>query len=384
MKEKKLDVYELSVVLPCLNEELSIGICIEKIKKVFEDEKILGEIIVVDNGSTDKSVDIVKTKYSYVRLFVEPEKGYGSALRRGIKEAQGKYIIMGDADDTYDYLEIPKFMNYLRQGYDLVIGTRFKGKILPGAMSWSHRYVGNPILSGILRLFFGGKISDSHCGIRGFSKVAYEKMGLHTTGMEFASEMVIHSLKKNLKIIEVPITYYPRKGVSKLESFKDAWRHLRFMLIYSPGYVFILPGSIIFIVSFLLTINLVRGDIYFGGRNWGMHVLVFSSMFTLLGWQLLNLGLSAKSFVQSIFLEQGKIFNKIVKFVNLERAMIFGLTLILLGLVIIFYIFYVWWKNNFGPLTEVKTAILALTFIIMGLQTIFTAFLTSMLQIKYR
>lgn len=167
---------ELSVVLPCLNEEKAIGVCIEKIIKVFQQENISGEIIVVDNGSTDKSVEIVRKNYPEVKLLFEKEKGYGAALRRGIESAKGKYILMGDADDSYDFLEIPKFLKFLREGYELVMGSRFKGKILPGAMSWSHRYIGNPILSGILRLFFGGEISDSHCGLRAFSKQAYEKM----------------------------------------------------------------------------------------------------------------------------------------------------------------------------------------------------------------
>ncbi|MFQ3675163.1 MAG: glycosyltransferase family 2 protein [Endomicrobiia bacterium] len=376
--------YELSVVLPCLNERLSIGICIEKIKKVFEENSIKGEIIVVDNGSTDGSVELVRKEFPFVKLFFEYEKGYGSALRRGIEESQGKYIIMGDADDTYDFLEIPKFLKYLREGYDLVMGSRFKGKILKGAMTWSHRYIGNPILSGMLRLLFGGKVSDAHCGLRGFSKEAYKIMGLHTTGMEFASEMVIHSLKKRLKIVDVPISYYPRKGESKLSSFRDAWRHIRFMLLYSPGYLFLYPGIIIFLISFIVTVKLVFGNIYFLGRGWGIHVMVFSAMFTLFGWQLLNLGLAAKSFAQTILLEEDKLIKKVLKIINLERAMVFGLGLVFVGLVVIGYIFYIWYKNNFGALTQVETALLSLTIIIMGLQTIFTAFLISMFQIKYR
>jgi glycosyltransferase involved in cell wall biosynthesis len=375
---------ELSVVLPCLNEEESIGICIEKIKTVFEKNNINGEIVVVDNGSTDGSVDIVRKKYPFVKLVFEQERGYGAALRKGIEESSGKYIIMGDADDTYDFFEIPNFVKYLREGYDLVIGSRFKGKILKGAMSWSHKYIGNPILSGMLKLFFGGNVSDAHCGLRGFSRESYFKMGLHTVGMEFASEMVIHSLKKKMKIIEIPITYYPRKGKSKLSSFKDAWRHIRFMLLYSPGYLFLYPGIIIFLIFFSLTIKLVFGNIYFLGRGWGIHVMVFSSMFTLFGWQLINIGLAAKSFAQSIFLEEDKLIKRILKVLNLERAMLIGLGLVFIGVLVIGYIFYIWYKNNFGKLTQVETALLSLTIIIMGLQTIFTAFLISMFQIKYR
>ena len=252
---------EVSVVLPCLNEEASVGACIEKILAVFSEQKIDGEIIVVDNGSTDQSVPIIRSEYPSVRLLSEPERGYGAAVRRGIDSARGTSIIMGDADGTYDFLEIPKFVDLLRQGYDLVMGSRLKGKILPGAMRWSHRRIGNPILSGALKLFFGGDTSDSHCGLRGFTKAAYDKMGLQTTGMEFASEMVIHSLIKELKIAEVPITYYPRRGESKLLGFRDAWRHIRFMLIYSPGYLFLLPGFALFLASLAATVRLAFGPL---------------------------------------------------------------------------------------------------------------------------
>lgn len=376
--------YELSVVLPCLNEEESIGICVEKISQVFSEQNVSGEIIVVDNGSTDRSVEIIKNKYSSVKLFFEQERGYGSALRHGIEKTQGKYIIMGDMDDTYDFLEIPKLLQSLRQGYDLVMGSRFRGKILPGAMTWSHRYIGNPILSGMLKLFFGGNISDAHCGLRGFSKEAYKKMGAHTTGMEFASEMVIHALKKKLKITEVPITYYSRKGESKLSSFRDAWRHIRFMLIYSPGYLFLFPGLILFLLSFFTTVKLVFGPIYFLGRGWDIHVMVFASMFTLLGWQILNLGFAAKVFAHAISLEEDGFIIKIGKLITLERALLLGIVIAVVGISIFSYVFYIWVKANFGELTQVKKALLGLILVVMGLQTFFTAFFTSMIQVKYR
>jgi glycosyltransferase involved in cell wall biosynthesis len=373
---------EVSVVIPCLDEEESIGICVQKALKSFRDNGMDGEVVVVDNGSTDKSVE--KAKAAGARVVAEQQKGYGSALRRGIQEAFGKYIVMADGDDTYDFLESAKFVNRLKEGFDLVMGSRFRGKILPGAMTWSHRYVGNPILSGMLRLFFGGGVSDSHCGLRAFTKEAYQRMDLHTTGMEFASEMVIHSLKKKLKISEIPITYYTRAGESKLASFRDAWRHMRFMLLYSPRYVFLGPGALLFAVSMLVSLRLLYGPVYLFGRPWDIHVMVFSSMFALLGWQILSLGLAAKVFARSINLEEDSITHKLLGELTLERSLLFGLSLTLIGLVMIGYIIIIWARNSFGELAQIKTGIFSLSLIVMGLQTVFTSFLLSMLQLKYK
>lgn len=375
---------KLSVVLPCLNEEKSIEICINKIQHIFKNYNINGEIIVVDNGSTDKTVEIVK-KYKDVKLLFEEQRGYGAALRKGIDNAEGDYIIMGDADNTYDFYEIPKFLDKLKEGYDLVIGSRFKGKILKGAMSWSHRYIGNPILSGMLRLFFGGNVSDAHCGLRAFTKEAYKKMNLRTTGMEFASEMVIHALKKKLKIAEIPIIYYPRIGESKLSSFRDAWRHIRFMLLYSPDYLFLLPGLVLLLIGLYLSFGiLIKDVIYLFGRGWGIHVLFFSSVMTLVGWQILNIWFSAKVYTHNIGLEESRMIKKLLNFLTLERMLIFGLFLFFCGLLGLCYIVYIWAKTNFGPLEQGKLGILSVMFTAMGIQTIFSAFLSSVLQIKYR
>ncbi|MHB9155925.1 MAG: glycosyltransferase family 2 protein [Endomicrobiales bacterium] len=373
---------EVSVIIPCLNEEKTIEPCVRKAREAFGRSGVEGEVVVVDNGSRDRSIELATA--AGARVVSETRKGYGSALRRGIEEAQGNYLVMGDGDDTYDFTQLDAFISLLRQGHDLVMGSRFRGKILPGAMTWSHRYIGNPILSGMLRLFFGGGVSDSHCGLRAFTKEAYRKMDLHTTGMEFASEMVIHSLKKKLRITEVPITYYPRKGESKLDSFRDAWRHMRFMLIYSPGYLFLLPGMFLFLLSFAASARLLVSPIHLLGRSWDIHVMVFSSMFALLGWQVLSIGLVAKSFAHLISLEEGRFEKSILGFITLERSLVFGLSLVLLGLLIAGYIICIWVQSDFGPLAQVKTGIFSLTLIVMGLQTVFTAFLSSMLQIKYR
>lgn len=226
---KKRNV-EVSIVMPCLNEQETLGTCIRKAQDTLKALEIQDEIVIADNGSTDDSVAIAESLG--VRVVHQPLRGYGAAYLAGIPAAHGKYIIMGDADDTYDFTDMERFITPLREGYDLVIGNRFKGEILPGAMPWARRYIGNPILSGMLRWFFGTSISDSHCGMRSFTAEAYTRMALQTTGMEFASEMVVKAVQANLKILEIPINYYPRAGESKLNAIRDAARHIRFMLKY--------------------------------------------------------------------------------------------------------------------------------------------------------
>ncbi len=221
---------EISIVMPCLNEEETLGICIEKAQSTLKSLGIQGEVIVADNGSTDNSVVI--TERLGARVVHQSIRGYGAAYLAGFASAKGQYIIMGDSDDTYDFTDLERFITPLQNGYDFVIGNRFKGTILPGAMPWARRYIGNPILSGMLRILFGTYISDSHCGMRSFTADAYKRMGLQTTGMEFASEMVIKAVQTNLKILEIPIIYHPRGGESKLNAVRDAWRHIRFMLKY--------------------------------------------------------------------------------------------------------------------------------------------------------
>lgn len=221
---------EVSIVMPCLNEQETLGTCIEKAQSTLNTLGIQGEIIIANNGSTDKSVEIAERLGAHV--VHQPTRGYGAAYLAGFAAAHGKYIVMGDSDNTYDFRDLERFIIPLREGYDLVMGNRFKGEILPGAMPWTNRYIGNPILSGILCVLFGTHISDSHCGMRSFTVDAYKQMALKTTGMEFASEMVIKAVQANLKIREIPITYYPREGESKLNALRDATRHIHFMLKY--------------------------------------------------------------------------------------------------------------------------------------------------------
>lgn len=231
MKNKNI---EISVVMPCLNEEETLGICIEKAQSTLKSLDICGEIVVADNGSTDTSVKIAEELGA--RVVHQSTRGYGAAYLSGFATAKGQYIVMGDSDDTYDFTDLERFITPLQEGYDFVIGNRFKGEILPGAMPWANRYIGNPILSGILRILFGTHLADSHCGMRSFTAAAYEQMDLKTTGMEFASEMVIKAVETDLKILEIPITYHPRGGESKLNAIRDALRHLRFMFTYKLTY----------------------------------------------------------------------------------------------------------------------------------------------------
>ena len=223
---------DVSVVMPCLNEAQTVGVCVQKARRAIKQLGISGEVVVADNGSTDGSPSIAEREGA--RVVHQPIRGYGAAYQAGINAAQGKFILIGDSDDTYDFGEIYRFLQPLREGYDLVMGSRLKGEIHPGAMPWLHRYIGVPVLTGILNLLFKSGVSDAHCGMRAFTRDAYEKLGLQTTGMEFASEMVIKAAKAGLQMTEVPITYFPRQGKSKLHSFRDGWRHLRFMLQCRP------------------------------------------------------------------------------------------------------------------------------------------------------
>jgi glycosyltransferase involved in cell wall biosynthesis len=372
---------EVSVVLPCLNEEQTIGICIDKIKDVFSKERIFGEIIVVDNGSEDRSRQIVQD--SGVKLILESKKGYGSAYLSGLRQAQGKYIIIADSDDTYDFYSIPVFLKSLKEGYDFVIGSRFKGKIQRGAMSWSHRYLGNPILSEMCRIFFRTRLSDIHCGMRAFTAEAYNKMNLRTSGMEFATEMVVAALQNNLKIVEIPINYYAREGESKLNSFPDAWRHIRFMLLYCPNWLYFIPGMAGLISGMFILLLLLRGPFLFLGHYWDIHLMVFASVICILSFQVINLGVYAHSYaVSQGFLKGDKFMIFLQQNFTLEKGIIIGSVIFLLGFSINLFIFIEWFTKNFGALHRIRESILAMTFLVIGLQTIFSSFFISLLFLK--
>lgn len=371
----------VSVVMPCLNEEATVGICVRKAVAAMQTLGLKGEVVVVDNGSTDRSAEVARQ--AGARVVHQCERGYGSAYLKGIAEAKGGHIIIGDSDNTYDFSEIDRFLNPLRDGYDLVMGSRFKGEIRPGAMPWTHQYIGNPVLTGILNLIFNVGISDAHCGMRSFTREAYKRMQLQTMGMEFASEMVINAAKAGLKIAEVPITYHPRAGQSKLRSLRDGWRHLRFMLLYSPVHLFLVPGFLLWFVGMLILVALLPGPLPIGGHAYDIHFMVLGSSLTLLGFQVINLGIYARTYsLTERFEEHDKVMAFFWRNFNLERGLLAGAMVFMTGFFIDSYILYKWIARGFGPLDEFRTALFAMTLLLLGTQTIFSSFFLSILGIR--
>jgi len=378
-------VIEVSVVMPCLNEADTIGLCVGRALAVLSEHAIAGEVIVADNGSTDGSIAVAQKMGA--RVVNEAERGYGAAYMRGIAAARGRYILIGDSDNTYDFSDLPRLLAPLHQGFDLVLGSRFKGHILPGAMPWANRYVGNPVLTGLLNRLFGLQISDAHSGMRAFSREAYERMQLKTTGMEFASEMVIKASLARLKITEVPITYYPRGGTSKLQPFGDGWRHIRFMLLFSPTYLFILPGTLIMLLGLIITAALVPGPFYLGRFYVGIHFMVIGSMLAVLGQQLISFGVSARAYAFSEHLVEGdRWLDRAMRYYSLERGLLVGGLLAAVGLITFVYILIAWLAGDvhFSELIHLHQAIAASTLMIMGCQVIAASFFLSLLELHRR
>ena len=371
---------EVSIVMPCLNEEETLATCIQKAQDTLEKLGIQGEVVVADNGSTDTSVAIAE--HLGARVVHQRLRGYGAAYLAGIAAAEGQYIVIGDSDDTYDFTDLERFITPLRDGCNFVIGNRFKGEILRGAMPGLHRYIGNPILTGILNVLFRSGVSDAHCGMRSFTREAYQQMELQTTGMEFASEMVIKAIKTDLKIKEIPITYSPRKGESKLNSFRDGWRHLRFMLLLSPTYLFLIPGILLFLLGLVGTIALLPGPLQIGSRAYDIHVMVLACFLCLLGYQVLLLGVSVRTLsVTRGFSSRDSPIQFVYRHFTLEKGLLLGCVMFAVGFLIDCWIAYGWVKSGFGELQKVRPALFALLLMILGTQTIFSAFFVSMLGI---
>lgn len=372
---------ELSVVMPCLNEEEGIARCIRTVKEVFAQQAIDGEIVVCDNGSQDRSAEIAGREGA--RVVREPVPGYGAAYLRGLSESTGRYMVMADSDTTYDFRDIPRFLELLRQGCDLVMGSRFKGTIHKGAMPWAHRYIGNPILSAMTRLFFHTRLSDIHCGMRGLSRKAFEKMRLQTLGMEFATEMVVAAINNDLSVCEVPVQYFPRAGVSKLKSFADAWRHVRFMLLFCPVWLYFIPGLAGFGLGMLALLALAGGPVFFLGHLWDVHPMVFAAVLSILSYQVLHLGIYAHTFaVEQGFLKKDAFISFFQRHFNLERGLLAGFLLFCVGALINILIFAEWFAHRFGALYRIREAILAMTLLVIGLQTVFSSFFISLLSLK--
>ncbi|MAB56742.1 MAG: dolichol-P-glucose synthetase [Aequorivita sp.] len=377
---------ELSVVMPCLNEAETLAICIKKAQDFFEREKISGEVIIADNGSTDGSQQIAKSLNATVVNV--PQKGYGSALRGGIEAANGKYVIMGDADDSYDFSNLMPYLLKLREGYDLVMGNRFKGGIKPGAMPFLHKYLGNPVLSFIGRLFYKSNIGDFHCGLRGFSKKAYYTMILKTTGMEFASEMIVKASLKNLQITEVPTILSPdgRTRPPHLNTWRDGWRHLRFLVLYSPNWLFLIPGLILMVFGLITSAVLISGPISIGSVNFDVHTLLFSSGFFLIGFQfILFYGLTKVFTVENELLPKSKKYDRLFNFINLEKGLIAGFILVIVGAILSVVAYSDWQAIGYGNIEStaiLRRVIPAITLMLLGVQIILFSLFFSILGLK--
>jgi glycosyltransferase involved in cell wall biosynthesis len=377
------EVIELSIVMPCLNEAETLAICIGKAQKFLDHHHIKGEIIVADNGSTDGSQEIALS--TNVRLVHINQKGYGAALMGGIEAARGEFIIMGDSDDSYDFNNLMSFMDKLREGFDLVMGNRFKGGIMPGAMPFLHRYLGNPVLSSLGRLFFRIPIGDFHCGLRGFKKASIVELDLRTNGMEFASEMIVKAGLHGLNIIEVPTTLSPdgRSRCPHLRTWRDGWRHLRFLLLFSPDWLFLIPGGMMFCLGSLLLFTLLAGPIRIGSLFFDFHYMVLGSMLVLLGFQVINIGIFAKFFaLVEKFVEQDILIQRFLRLFNLERGSLLGIFIFGLGLLINLIILSDWVSSGFGGQHRIREAILAMTLMVIGVQVVFSSFFLSLLGIK--
>ncbi|MGB2710519.1 MAG: glycosyltransferase family 2 protein [Conexibacter sp.] len=368
----------VSVVIPCLNEAENIELCVAKAREVLVRNGISGEVVVADNDSEDGSRQLAEA--AGARVVHEPRRGYGSAYLAGFAAARGEYIVMGDADLTYDFNEIPRFLAELDDGADMVIGDRMQN-IHPGAMPWLHRYVGNPVLSGVLNFLFRTGVSDAHCGMRAVRRDKLPQLALRTTGMEFASEMVIRAAKEQLDIRQFPIEYHPRGGESKLSSFRDGWRHLRFLLVHSPNHLFILPGAVMALLGALVALMvLARVDVL--GRQWDIHALIAGALLMVVGTQVVALGLCAHAYGTYFMQERDPWFDRMRARYKLEHGLLLGGGIVLSGLAMVGVIVVEWIDRGFGSLGEERLAIVALTLVIVGIQVFFSSFLLSILGLR--
>jgi glycosyltransferase involved in cell wall biosynthesis len=360
------DTPEVSVVMPCLNEAETIGVCIDRAREGLRQLGRPGEVIVADNGSTDGSVDIAIAHGA--RVVPVAQRGYGAAYHGGFGAARGRIIVMGDSDDTYDFSRLGDLVARIDAGADLVLGSRLRGTIEPGAMPWLHRYVGNPALSATLNLFYRTRVSDTHSGFRAFRREAYQRLGLRTTGMEFASEMLIAAARARWTISEIPISYRPRAGESKLETFRDGWRHLRLLLLYSPTHLFTIPGVAMLAIGSIVLAALVGGPITIGARLFDFHFMFVGSLLATLGTQVLMLGVFARS------------GDDLPRWFSLERGLAAGALTLLAGLAINVGILAHWIWTGFGPMFAIRLAIVALTLMVAGAQVLFSSFYLDLLR----
>ncbi len=384
--EKSEEPLELSIVMPCLNEAETLATCIGKARQWLVKNRVAGEIVVADNGSTDGSQNIAAALGARVINVVE--KGYGSALMGGINAARGKYIVMGDADDSYNFAHLDSFLEKLREGFDLVMGNRFAGGINPGAMKALHKYLGNPVLTGIGRLLFKSPCGDFHCGLRAFSKAAVMKLDLRTTGMEFASEMVVKSTLHRLRIAEVPTVLF-RDGRSRpphLRSWRDGWRHLRFLLLYSPRWLFLYPGTLLMLVGFFAALWLLPGSRTVGSVTFDIGTLLYAASAIVIGFQAINFSVFTKVFaISEGLLPSDKRLERLFKYVTLETGLVVGAVLVLLGFGMSVYAVSSWGAHSFGnlePTQILRIVIPSVIALMLGFEVVLSSFFLSVLGMK--
>jgi glycosyltransferase involved in cell wall biosynthesis len=376
---------EVSIVMPCLNEAETLARCIQKAQRAIEKDGLAAEIIVADNGSTDGSIVIAKELGA--RVVEVARKGYGNALLGGIEAAQGQFVIMGDADDSYDFGAIGPFIERLRGGSDLVVGNRFAGGIEPGAMPWSHRWLGNPVLTGIGKIFFHSPVGDMHCGLRAFRKEAFDRMQLRAAGMEFASEMVIKASLKGMSIAEVPVILHPdgRSRPPHLRTWRDGWRHLRFMLLFSPRWLFLYPGAALFAIGLALSAFLIAGPLRVGGIRLDIHTLLVAGFLCLLGYQLVLFAVFTKIFaIREGFHPPHPLLQRLFDYITLEVGLLAGALMALAGAVGLIAAVVSWQAVGFGnldPSLTMREVIPAVVLLALGTQTVFASFFISILSI---
>ena len=371
----------VSVVMPCLNEAESIAGCVTDARAALAEAGLEGEVIVVDNGSVDESAALAER--AGARVVPEPRRGYGSAYLAGFAAARGDYIVMADADGSYPLGDVARFVERLEAGADFVIGSRLKGQIEPGAMPRLHRWVGNPALTGVLNLLFRSGVSDAHCGMRAIRRDLLSRLDLRTTGMELASEQVIRASKAGATIAELPITYRRRAGRSKLSSFSDGWRHLRFLLVHSPTWLFMVPGCLFLAVGAGVGF-LVALEVELFGHPWQLHALIAAAVLSIVGAQVLSMGLVARTYAAYYLGEEDPLFRRLRPRIQLEHGLVAGAVLAIAGAVMLAVVLGTWIERGFGALREEKLAVGGLTLLVLGIQTVFAAFLLSILGLRRR
>jgi hypothetical protein len=376
---------ELTILMPCLNEAETLAVCIDKARAYLERSGVVGEVLIADNGSTDGSQAIARAHGA--RVVDVPTRGYGAALGAGIAAARGRYVIMGDADDSYDFASLDAFVAKLRDGYALVMGNRFKGGIAPGAMPWHHRYIGNPVLSFLGKLFFRTVASDFHCGLRGFDREAILGLGLRTSGMEFASEMLVKATLSGLRVAEVPTTLKPdgRSRPPHLRSFRDGWRHLRFLLLFSPRWLFLYPGIALLLVGLVVGGMLLPGPRRIGAITFDIHTFVVAAMCVIVGLQSISFALIGRRFASRYgFIPRSEKFDRVLEGLTLERILLLALVLMAIGAAALLWGLGQWAERDFGPLnpgTTLRALVLAMTALVAGFQLMLSGFLSSMTNI---